>query len=112
MLLWYKQNDIGYYHLGAYNTLGYQKKASFALFNTSIEYFADTGLKWLNLGAGAGISNDAQDGLSRFKSGWSTDTRTAYFCGRIFDKKKYKEITKLKNTPKIDFFPAYRADMA
>ena len=44
MLLWYKQNDIGYYHLGAYNALGYELNASFALFWTLIDYFADFGL--------------------------------------------------------------------
>ena len=108
MLLWYKQGDVGYYHLGAYSPLGYQTKASFALFNTLIEYFTDTGLKWLNLGAGAGQHNNAHDGLSRFKQGWSTGTRTAYFCGRIFDPEKYQQITVARNMPPTDFFPAYR----
>lgn len=28
-------------------------------------------------------------GLTRFKKGWSTCTRTAYLCGRIFDRKRY-----------------------
>lgn len=108
MLLWYLQNEVGYYHLGAYNSIGYEQNASFALFWRLIEYFADSGLKWLNLGAGAGSYNDGQDGLSRFKRGWATSTRTAYFCGRIFDRQKYQQIIEQKNIPSTDFFPAYR----
>lgn len=108
MLLWYKQDDIGYYHLGAYSDLGYELKASFALFWTLLEYFADTGLRWLSLGAGAGTYNDGQDGLTRFKRGWSTETRTAYLCGRIFDPKKYQEIVTASGVPATNFFPAYR----
>lgn len=108
MLLWYVQEDIGYYHLGAYNAAGYKMNASFALFWTLIEYFSDSGLKWLNLGAGAGSHGDEQDGLSRFKRGWSTGTRTAYFCGRIFDRQKYQELVTSKWIPNTEFFPAYR----
>ena len=112
MLLWYKQGDIAYYHLGAYNELGYQQKASFALFWTLIEYFSGQQTKWLSLGAGAGSNNDGADGLTRYKKGWSTGTKTAYFCGRILDHKKYQEIVEAKNMPKTDFFPAYRSSEA
>jgi hypothetical protein len=108
MLLWYKQDDIAYYHLGAYNDLGYQQKASFALFWTLIEYFAGHETRWLGLGAGAGSQNDGQDGLTRFKRGWATGTRTTYFCGRILDHKKYQEIVEAKGIQPTKFFPAYR----
>jgi len=109
MLLWYKQGDVAYYHLGAYNDLGYQQKASFALFWTLIEYFAGQKTRWLSLGAGAGSQNDGQDGLTRFKRGWSTGTRTAYFCGRILDREKYREIVRVKGIQPTKFFPAYRS---
>jgi hypothetical protein len=108
MILWYTRNDVGYYHLAAYNSDGYDHRASFALFWFVIEYFADMGLKWLNLGGGAGIANDGTDGLSMFKRGWSTGTRTTYFCGRILNREKYTEITKFRGTVDTDFFPAYR----
>jgi hypothetical protein len=108
MLLWYVQNKVGYYHLGAYSPQGYQLRASFALFWTVIEYFSSNGLRWLNIGAGAGSHNDGQDGLTRFKRGWATGTRTAYFCGRIFDRTKYKEIMEAKGNSPTNFFPAYR----
>ena len=108
ILLWYIRDDIGYYHLGAYSPEGYKIKASFALFWTLIKYFAHSGLKWLGLGAGAGSYNDGQDGLTRFKRGWSTGTRTAYFCGRIFDAGKYEEIVMACGIPPTNYFPAYR----
>jgi hypothetical protein len=108
MLLWYIQNKIGYYHLGAYNPRGYELGASFALFWTAIRHFAESGLQWLNIGAGAGTGNDGTDGLTRYKKGWSTGTRTAYFCGRIFDQMKYQEIVEAKGIQPTKFFPAYR----
>ncbi|MBC7542337.1 MAG: GNAT family N-acetyltransferase, partial [Candidatus Sericytochromatia bacterium] len=88
MHLWYRDNGIGYYHLGACTEAGYRLGAAFALFSTAIDHFADT-LRWLSLGAGAGLSADQEDGLSRFKGGWATGTRTAYFGGRILDKGRY-----------------------
>jgi hypothetical protein len=108
MILWYIQEKVGYYHLAAYNETGYKLRASFALFWSAIEYFADRGLRWLNLGAGAGIGGNGTDGLSRFKQGWSTETRTAYFCGRIFNLQRYAEIVQTKNIFGTSYFPAYR----
>jgi hypothetical protein len=108
MLLWYIQGDVAYYHLGAYSSDGYQHKASFALFWTLLSHFADAGLQWLSLGAGAGTQGDENDGLTRFKRGWSTGTRTAYFCGRILNHQKYQEIMRTIQNPVDNFFPAYR----
>jgi len=108
MVLWYVQGQVGYYHLGAYTPFGYKLGASFALFWSAIEYFAASGLKWLNLGAGAGVKNDGLDGLSAFKRGWSTRTKTAYLCGRIFNRTRYEEILKAKGVSAGNYFPAYR----
>lgn len=108
MLLWYVHNDVAYYHLGAYSDRGYDLRASFALVWFAIKYFASSGLQWLDLGAGAGINSDGSDGLSRFKRGWSTGIRTAYFCGRIFHKTAYDEIVAAKKIANTNYFPAYR----
>jgi hypothetical protein len=108
MVLWYGLENRAYYHLGAYSPLGYELRASFALFEHSMQYFAEQKIKWLNLGAGAGISDNELSGLSRFKQGWSSGTKTAYFCGRIFAPEKYRELIAASNTPNTDFFPAYR----
>jgi len=109
MLLWAIQNNIGYYHLGAYSPEGYKLKASFALFWKIFDHFKNSGLDWLSLGAGAGIKGDEEDGLTRFKRGWATGTRTAFFCGRIFDVKKYNESILAYKTINTNYFPAYRA---
>jgi hypothetical protein len=107
IMLYYVQGDVGYYHLSAYSEDGYKFRASFALFAYVMDYFAPR-LRWLNLGAGAGVYNGRKDGLSRFKSGWATGTRTAYICGRVFDRALYDYITRRREIKGNDFFPLYR----
>ena len=109
MLLWYVHEDVAYYHLAAYSGVGYELRASFALFWVAIEYFTKKNLRWLSLGAGAGISCSVDDGLTRFKSGWATGKRSAYFCGRIYDHSRYAELVRLKDITNTSYFPAYRA---
>lgn len=108
MLLWYVQGPVAYYHLGAYDPVGYELRASFALFLCAIEYFAQVGLDWLALGGGAGLRAEATDGLARFKRGWSTGTRTAYFCGHVFDSAAYAELADARCPSGTTYFPAYR----
>jgi hypothetical protein len=108
MLIWYIIKNVAYYHLGASSDRGYGLNASFALFWKSIEYFSSMGLDWVNLGAGAGTEANGTTGLARFKKGWSSGTKTAYFCGRIFNEKQYKNIMKHKNMDCGNYFPAYR----
>ncbi|MEY2562658.1 MAG: hypothetical protein QOH88_851 [Verrucomicrobiota bacterium] len=107
--LWYTRADVGYYHLAAYSEEGYRLRASFALFWKAIEYFAAAGLRWLDLGAGAGAANNADDGLTRFKRGWTNTTRMAYLCGRVFNEAKYRELSAARNpSPQNRYFPSYR----
>jgi hypothetical protein len=107
MTLWYADRGVAYYHLGAYSDAGYELEASFALFWRVLEHFTNPGTRWLNLGAGAGLANEA-DGLTRFKRGWATGTRPAYFCGRIFDRQKYEEAMSARHIEASEYFPAYR----
>jgi hypothetical protein len=109
MTWWFVSDGVGYYHLGAYSDAGYELRASFGLFARAIELFRADGLRWLDLGAGAGLPNGSQDGLSRFKRGWSTGTRTAYLCGRILDERRYSDIVEAKGVAATKYFPAYRA---
>lgn len=109
MLLWYVQGRVAYYHLGAYSTLGYELRASFALFWTAIEYFGAAGLQWLDLGGSAGLQDVADAGLARFKQGWATGTRTAYLCGRVFNQTRYAALVAATGAGTTSFFPAYRA---
>jgi hypothetical protein len=107
--LWYVQNDVAYSHLAASNALGYELMAAYALYWFALEYFAEQRIGWLDVGAGAGLGGD-DAGLTRFKRGWSTASRTVYFCGRIFDRQKYAEATQAKGVVAADtrYFPAYR----
>jgi hypothetical protein len=103
--LWYCDREVAYWHLAAYNPRGYKLDASYALLAAALEHFADAGMGWACLGAGVGVASDASDGLSRFKAGWASGTRTAHFCGRILDPDRYEALS----TAESSFFPAYRA---
>jgi hypothetical protein len=108
MTLWFRHGDRAYYHLGAYSDTGYKLHASYALFWYAIRHFREAGLAWLNLGGGAGLHPDGRDGLSQFKRGWSTGTRTAYFCGRIFNRELYRDLSEACGQFQSAYFPAYR----
>ncbi len=108
MILCMVQNEVAYYHLGAYSEAGYRERASFALFWTALEYFAASQIRWLCLGAGAGLRDQADDGLTRFKRGWSSGTRPAYLCGRILDHDAYARLLWDKAVPPDGYFPGYR----
>jgi hypothetical protein len=107
--LWYVARGVAYYHLGAYSARGYELGASFALFDRGLERFAAEGVAWASLGAGAGLDGALDDGLTRFKRGWATATRTAYLCGRILQRAVYDELSAERSRPGTPYFPAYRA---
>ena len=104
---YYVQGEVAYAHLAACGLSGYEVGAAYALQWMAIKYFVDK-VRWLDLGGGAGLAADDRDGLSRFKQGWSTGTRCAYFCGRVFDQNKYEQIVKAKERAMTGYFPAYR----
>ena len=107
IILFYVQDDVAYYHLGVYSEKGYETRASYALFANALGYFA-TRLRWVNLGAGAGVYCDGNDGLTRFKKGWATGSRTAFICGRIFNRALYDDLCRRRGIVGDDFFPLYR----
>ena len=105
--LWYMQGDVVHSHLAASSARGYELMASYALYWHAIETFADAA-RWLNFGGGAGLDSEGTDGLTKFKKGWATHTRTAYFCGHIFDRRKYDEAAAMRGASDSGYFPAYR----
>jgi hypothetical protein len=108
MVLFYEAGDAVYYHLGAYSEAGYASRASYGVFAAAIEHFAARGHAWLDLGAGAGVSVAADDGLTRFKRGWATGVRPAYLCGRIFNRRRYVDLARATGNEAAAYFPAYR----
>jgi hypothetical protein len=108
MLLWLVAGEIAYYHLAAYNEAGYTLKASFALFWQSLEALAAEGVGWAALGSGAG-THSTSSGLTRFKAGWATETRPAWFCGRIVNRQRYNQLSAGCSGAVANYFPIYRA---
>jgi hypothetical protein len=99
--------DVAYAHLSALSPTGYEVGAAYALLWTAIEQL-DEAIRWIALGGGAGVQTNNADGLSRFKRGWSTETRTAYFCGRTLDPEAYKAVVEVRGKRQRPYFPAYR----
>jgi hypothetical protein len=106
--LWYVQGDVAYSHLAALSDRGYQLNGSYALYWFAMEHFRER-VRWLEIGAGAGTSADAEDGLTRFKRGWASGTRPVWFCGRIFDRARYDALAAARGLLDAAYFPAYRS---
>jgi len=102
------QDDTAYGHLAAFSPEGYKIKASYGIYWTALKYLGDHGIYLYDMGGGAGMTENAEDGLSKFKKGWSNDRRMTYFCGRIFDPERYEEMVKGKGITTTDYFPVYR----
>ena len=113
MQMWFVQDNVAYSHLTAFSAAGYASRASYGLYHAVIEHFhkslaVEEQIRWLDLGAGAGVAKEIDDGLTVFKRGWSNATREAYFCGRIFDDGRYDQLVQAKNLSANGYFPAYR----
>lgn len=105
--LWIEAGNRVYHHLSAYSAQGYQSRTSYALLWYALHHFQKKGCSWASLGGNAGNSNQ-MDGLSMFKQGWSTSTRTVYLCGKIINRPRYDKLVNSTRTEGSDFFPAYR----
>jgi hypothetical protein len=109
MQLWFTESQRADYHLAGYSDTGYQTGgASHALTLAALEHFRHTGTSVALLGSGAGLQHDANDGLTRYKAGWATDTRTAWLAGAILDPVAYAAAAELSKTTQSEYFPAYR----
>jgi hypothetical protein len=106
-LLSFQQGDLAYAHLVASNEVGYELGATYALFWSAIEHLSGK-VRWLSIGGTPGVSAAGGSGLDFFKRGWSGETRTVYFCGRISDRQRYPEIVRASGAPPTSYFPAYR----
>ena len=104
--------ETAYAHLASQTEDAYHLGAAYALYHAEIHYYAGK-VRWIDWGGGVGVSVHDR-GLSAFKRGWSTGTRPAYFCGRIFDRDRYRELARAREialgagTSLAPYFPAYR----
>jgi hypothetical protein len=108
--LWFVDKTTAYSHLVASNQQGYDSLAAFGLHWFALSCFTDAGLRWADLGgaAGGGAVNERHDGLARFKRGWASGTRIAYFCKRVLNRSRYDAIVKRAGIEETEYFPAYR----
>ena len=102
-------DKVAYFHLSAYTNEGYNIKASYGTHWQALVYGYEQGIRYFNLGGGAGIREDPSDGLAEFKRGWSNDRRIVYFCGRVIDRQKYDSICEQYRISNVEYFPPYRA---
>ena len=102
--LWFEMGDVAYSHLVAHSAAGYESRSSYAIHQAAIKYF-ESRVQWLNLGGGVGTSSEEKDGLSQFKSGWATTSRSSFLCGRVLQPSVYDKLT----ATETNYFPAYRA---
>jgi hypothetical protein len=105
MTIWFEHAGVAVSHLTAANTLGYANGANYALNAAAIAHFGNAGL--VDLGGGAGLVDDPDDGLAQFKRGFANAETVAYLCGSVLDPMKYGRLT--AGRPPTLFFPSYRA---
>ncbi len=106
--LWFDSDQHTWYHLGASSAEGLAVGASFALFDVALRDAADAGLEQANLGGGAGLSNDAADGLARFKRGWTPHLGWSQVVGRVLDRGAFDELCEARGPCAPGTFPPYR----
>ena len=106
--LWVSDGRHVHSHLAASSGAGYEAGAAYAVYDASIRHFSEAEL--INFGGGAGIGDDPDDGLARFKRGFANDRASAYLCGAILDAGLYDKLVRQKGVPPDTlYFPAYRA---
>jgi len=105
--LWYLHGDVAYGHLAAFDDEGYRLRASYATKWTVLQHFASRA-RWVDLGGSAGLAG-REDGLTKFKAGWSTGTRPVYFCGKVLQPAKYETLVAATGSSGSRYFPAYRS---
>ncbi|WP_338663452.1 GNAT family N-acetyltransferase [Pararoseomonas sp. SCSIO 73927] len=105
MHLWIDDGRVAYSHLAATDAAGYRAGAPYALHAAAIAHFA--GREAIDLGGGAGLADDAADGLAAFKRGFANASRVAHLCGRVLDGAAYARLS--AGREERGYFPAYRA---
>ena len=91
-------------HLAASSPEGYDARAAYAVNNQAIADLADCDV--INFGGAAGHQDNADDGLARFKRGFSNRTASSYLCGKVLDPEAYDALS--FGFDGSGFFPAYR----
>lgn len=103
--LWFEHGDYVVSHLNACAPEGYKIQANYGIYKFMLDDLKDKRL--IDLGGNVGACDDPEDGLSKFKAGFSNTTRQSYICGLICNRAVYDELSNGRGDE--TFFPAYRA---
>jgi hypothetical protein len=91
-------------HLAASSPEGYRNGAAYAVNALALEALDDCEV--VNLGGGAGMSDNPADGLIRFKKGFSNRIAASWLVGAVLDQGAYEALS--AGRADDGFFPAYR----
>lgn len=103
------QGDTAYAHMAAFSPEGYRLGASYLLDWQTIEALRGR-VHRIDWGGTAGLLDDADNGLARYKRGWATHHAPTFLLGAIFDRPAYQTLSSRCQTTVNDFFPTYRGD--
>jgi len=102
------QDDVAFAHLAAFTDEGYKHGASYILDWHALEHFQGLA-RYLNWGGRIGSVDAKEDGLARYKHGWSTQERISWLLGIVFDQAAYTRLCKQAGKDQtVPYFPAYR----
>lgn len=105
--LWMQHGAYVHSHLAASNAAGRACGAAYLLYDAAVQYFDDAEV--IDFGGGAGYANNPDDGLARFKRGFSNATLPAYLCGEVLDSGRYRALCDMRGSGDSAYFPAYRS---
>ena len=105
--LYFCHGGVAYGHILGCSPLGYDLSALYAIIWTGLDLLADQA-RWCNLMGVPGLNESGAESIRQHKLGWTQETRTAYFCGHIFNPSKYAELVAAAKPPETSYFPAYR----
>lgn len=103
--LWVRHEQRVWSHLAASSEAGYAAGAAYAIYDRSIRHFEG---RLVSLGGSAGLAA-ADDGLARFKAGFSNRTLEAHVVGEVLDAGRYEIVCALRGASAGDYFPLYRS---
>lgn len=101
------QDDLAHAHLSAFTDEGYRYGASYLLDWHALEYLRDRAA-CLNWGGGTGAFGLEEDGLARYKQGWSTHSRVSYLLGKVLDRTVHDRLYRRHGNGYPSYFPPYR----
>ena len=96
-----------YGHLIGCSDYGREHHVMYGLYGAALNYYYKK-MECIDFGGNVGLKNDAQCGLSLFKSGWANRRQTVYLCGKILNHDLYEKLSGEKQNNTNAYFPAYR----